>query len=130
MDIWVTHAPRRRVCINCQKDILPGDRVVVGQWKRTYVYGTRTRKVMGHFACWVSRAEEYLDTHPYEPRRVAGPGRPRTYTPEQGRKRGSLRVQILRWARKQQEYTGMGLWAVAGRYKDKIEHARRVMNDM
>ena len=30
MDIWVKHAPRKTPCINCTKDILPGDRVVIG----------------------------------------------------------------------------------------------------
>lgn len=130
MDIWVTHAPRKRTCINCQKQVSPGDRVVIGRWKRTYPWGTRTRQVASHLICWVRKSEEYLDDHPYEPRRVAGPGRPRKYTPEQSRKRGSIRVQILRWARRQQEYTSMGMWAMAGRYKDKIEQARGVLDGM
>ena len=130
MDIWTTHAARRGLCINCQKEILPGDRVVIGRWKRKYPWGVRTRQRVSHFNCWVREAEEYLDDHPYEPRRVAGPGRPIQYTQEQRRERRNLQVQISRWTRKQQEYIGGGLWAVAGRYKDKIEQARGVLEGM
>lgn len=130
MDIWVKHAPRKTPCINCTKDILPGDRVVIGRWKHTYSYGTRTRQVASHLSCWVTQTEIYLDEHPYEPRRVAGPGRPARYTPEQARERGVIRVQMLRWTKKQQEYVGQAMWAMAGRYKDKVEEGRRRLDDM
>lgn len=130
MDVWASHAKRRRNCKDCTKPINPGDRVMVGQWKRTFPWGTRTKRVMSHFACWVGQAEAYLDDHPYEPSITPGPGRPQQYTATERTRRMALGTNIRRWTEKQQHYTGDGMWAVANTYKDKIVKARVELNEM
>ncbi len=130
MDIWATHSKRVRTCINCTHQIHPGDRVIMGQTKRTFHFGTRTRRMISHFKCWVSNAETYLDDNPYEPRRVAGPGRPKTFTTEQRKHRLVLQVQMRRWTLKQEEYINMGMWTVAEGYKEKVAGARLKLNEM
>lgn len=104
--------------------------MVYGRWKRTYSWGTRTKQVISHWKCWVIGQEVYLDSHPYEPRRVAGPGRPRRYTDIQRKQRIALKVNIGRWSKEQQYYTGQGMWAVAARYGDKIAQARTTLDSM
>lgn len=130
MDIWASHATRKRNCLNCTKQIVPGDRVIVGQWKRTYGWGTRTKRVMSHFTCWVVQAEVYLDDHPYEAPSTAGPGRPHKYNADQRRRRMSLGANIKRWHQKQQTYTGEAMWAMADSYKVKISEARAELVNM
>ncbi len=130
MDMWVGHAARRRNCINCTQGINPGDPVIYGQWKRTYPWGTRTRRVVSHWKCWVVNQETYLDDHPYEPRRVPGPGAPRKFTDIQRKRRMILHTDVCRWTRKQQHYTGQGMWAMAGRYGDKVAQARDELESM
>ncbi len=128
MDLWATHAKRKRVCINCTQVIMPGDRVMIGQWKRSGTYqgkwATRTTQVMSHFACWVSRAEVYLDDNPYVPPNNPGPGRPTKYTEDQLRLRRNTQMQIKRLTGKQQYYNGQGLWAVAGGLGDRVRVLR------
>jgi hypothetical protein len=130
MDMWVSHAMRKRSCVVCTKQIEPGDRVMVGQFKRKYPWGTRTRRSTSHLECWYTNAHVWLDDHPYTPTVKAGPGRPVSYTPEQAANRKALRVNISRWKTKQQEYIGQGLWAMAGRYEDKVTSAREVLSSM
>ncbi len=74
--------------------------------------------------------EVYLDDHPYEPRRVAGPGRPRKYNDVQRKRRVALKVNIGRWTKEQQYYTGQGMWGLAERYSDKIAGARSELDCM
>ena len=130
MDMWVSHAMRRRPCVVCTIQIEPGDRVMVGQFKRTYPWGTRTQRSMSHLSCWTFQAHIWLDEHPYTPTVKAGPGRPTQYTPEQACARKSLYMNINRWSKKQQEYMGEGLWAMAGRYGDQVTEARDKLNSM
>ncbi len=130
MDMWVGHAMRRRTCIVCTVQIQPGDRVMIGQWKRTGGYGTRTTRTMSHLQCWVTKAEVWLDDHPYEPVIKAGPGRPQKYTSEQIRVRRNLLSSMKRWHTRQTEFIGDGMWATADRYKDKISVARDELNSM
>jgi len=121
---------RRRPCIVCTKQIEPGDRVMIGQSKRTYPWGTRTNRSMSHLECWYTNAHVWLDEHPYTPTVKAGPGRATHYTPEQAVVRKALRVNIVRWSKKQQEYIGQGMWAMAGRYGDQVYEARERLNGM
>ena len=130
MDMWISWAMRRRACITCTKPIEPGDPVMVGQWKRTGPYGTRTTKTMSHFQCWVTRAEVWFDDNPYAPVIQAGPGRPNKFTPEQKRRRASLHVMINQNRKKQQEYIGDGMWTVAERYADKVRGYREELEGM
>jgi hypothetical protein len=130
MDMWVTHSMRRRPCVVCTKDISPGDRVMVGQFKRTFPWGTRTKRSMSHLECWYSQANVWLDDHPYVPTVKAGPGRPVTYTNEQAAERKSLRVNISRWQTKQEEYIGQGMWEMASRYGDRVSTARESLSSM
>lgn len=130
MDMWVSHAMRRRDCVLCTVRIQPGDEVMVSQWKRTYSYGTRTRRQMSHFGCWYVHAQIWLDEHPYVPVIKAGPGRPQKYTGEQIAKRRNLQNNIKRWGLKQKEYVGTGMWAMAGKYGDKVAGARGELNGM
>lgn len=130
MDMWVSHAMRRRSCVVCTRQIVPGDRVMVGQYKRTYPWGTRTRRSMSHLECWYTQAHIWLDDHPYTPTVKAGPGRPARYTPEQAASRKALLMNISRWNKRQQEYVGQGMWAMALRYSDKISEARSTMDSM
>lgn len=130
MDLWTGYAMRERDCVECTRRIYPGDKVAIGQWKRTYPWGTRTRRVMSHWPCWVMKQEVRFDEYPYTPRRVAGPGKPRIYSDAQRRERANLRVNIVRWGKRQQEYINDGLWAVADGYKDKIMAARNRLANM
>lgn len=130
MDMWVSHAMRRRSCVVCTKQIEPGDRVMVGQYKRTFPWGTRTKRSTSHLECWYSQANLWLDDHPYAPTVRAGPGRPTSYTPEQATERKSLQVCIGRWKTRQQEYIDKGMWAMASRYGDKVAGAREVLSSM
>jgi len=130
LDIWTGHSQRTRECINCSRMIYPGDQVAIGQWKRTYPWGTRTRRVMSHWKCWISLQETYMADHPYEPRRVAGPGRPRKFTDVQRKRRLALNVSISRWNKEHQYYIGLGMWSVASRYSDKVQQARDELNGM
>ncbi len=130
MDLWVAHAMRRRACVECTHGIEPGDRVAIGQWKRTYPWGTRTRRVVAHWKCWLVKQEIWFDEHPYTPVIQAGPGRPVKYTPEQRKRRASLRVMINQNKKKQVEYIGDDMWATAERYTDKIRVYRDELNDM
>ena len=124
MDMWVSHAMRKRSCVLCTQPITPGDEVMVGQWKRRFPWGMRTKRTMSHLQCWYDKARTWLQDHPYEPVIKAGPGRPKRYTPEQISARRNLQNNIKRWTLKQQEYIGIGLWATADRYKDKVAGAR------
>ena len=130
MDMWVSHAMRRRPCIVCTKQIDPGDKVMVGQSKRTYPWGTRTKRSMSHLECWYNQAHIWLDDHPYTPTVKAGPGRSIRYTSEQAVERKALRVSISRWSKKRQEYVGQGMWAMALRYSDRVSEARGVLTSM
>ena len=134
MDLWVNHAKRRRACTNCTHEILPGNQVMIMQWKKTGMYqgkiGTRTRLLMSHLSCWISKAYTYLEDHPYEPPNTPGPGRPIKYTPDQLRRRRNLQMQIRRWRGQQEDYNGQGMWAMADKYKDKVREARERLGCM
>jgi hypothetical protein len=130
MDVWVGRAYRKRDCINCTHQIELGDPVTIMQWKRTYPWGTRTKRVVSHWSCWVTKQEVYIDDHPYEPRQAAGPGRPVKYTGKQMTRRRGLLQNIKRWRTKQIDFIGDGLWATADRYKYKISVARDELNGM
>lgn len=132
MDLWVGHAYRRRSCINCTKGIELGDRVAIGQWKRTYPWGTRTRRVMSHWECWLTLQEVYFDDHPYDTSKnyVPGPGRKAKYNKEQKKQRLLMHAQVWRWKKKQQAYIGQGLWETADRYRDQIREVRVQLDNM
>lgn len=130
MDMWISWAMRKRACIVCTIPLEPGDQVMVGQWKRTGPYGTRTRRTMSHFQCWVSNARVWFDEHPYTPVIQAGPGRKTVYTQEQRKRRSSLRVMINQDKKKQQEYIGDGLWVMAEKYADRIRVRREELEGM
>lgn len=136
MDLWVGHAKRKRTCINCTKPINPGDEVINGQWKRTYPWGTRTRRVISHWSCWFMLQRIYFDEHPYIPSGVggssnnAGPGRPPKYTKEERLERTRLQVNIYRWVKQREGYIGKNMWAVADGYGDRIKVARDRLNVM
>jgi len=136
MDMWVSYAKRRRSCILCTQSIVPGDRVMVGQWKRTGAYGTRTTRTMSHFDCWISKARTWLDDNPYEPptglnsENAPNAGRPRKYTIEQGKQRLTMQVQMRRMVKRQQYYNGQGLWLVAESYGAKAKVIREQLSSM
>lgn len=133
MDIWAGYAMRRRECVLCTVRIEPGDRVFWSQTKRTFPWGTRTNRRTSHFDCYVSKASVWFDDHPYIPTTDSintRPGRPVKYTSEQSQERRQLRANILRWNKKQQEYTGDGMWGMAGRYGEKVHKARAVLDSM
>ena len=115
---------------------MPGDRVMNGQWKRTYPWGTRTRRVISHWQCWLDIEEVYFDEHPYIPTGVAGdafypgPGRPPQYSNEQTRIRHNLQVSIKRWTKMREDYVGKSMWAVADGYGDKVHEARDPLTTM
>ena len=130
MDMWVSHAMRKRNCILCTHQIMPGDEVMVSQWKKKFPWGMRTNRQMSHFECYISRARTWLEDHPYTPTIKAGPGRPVKYTPAQVTQRKSLQTNILRWGKKQEGYVGDGMWEVAKGYGDRISKARDKLKAM
>ena len=134
MDMWISWAMRRRSCVTCTKPIMPGDKVMVGQWKRTGIYagvkGTRTNRTASHWECYKSKAEVWWDDNPYTPVIQAGPGRPIKYTPEQKKRRASLHAMIDQNRKKQIAYIGDDMWATADRYADKIRVYRDELNGM
>ena len=103
---------------------------MVGQWKRTGSYGTRTHRTMSHFECWKVQAEQWFDDNPYKPVIQAGPGRPARYTDEQIITRRNLQGNIKRWTVRQQQYLGEGMWAMAGKYGDRVSMANRELERM
>jgi len=130
VDIWVKHATRQRDCVLCTVRIMPGDEVLIGQFKRTYPWGTRTKQTASHFECWISKARTYLADNPYNPKFTAGPGRPVVYSQDDIRLRKNLQVNITRWGKKQREFVGQGMWAMADRYGAKIAKARMNLDTM
>ena len=130
MDVWAGYATRRFPCIVCTTKLEPGDRVIICQSKRTYPWGTRTRRQTSHFNCWVTQANLYLDDKPYVAVVPVGPGRKRKYTPEQAKRRVYLQITISRWRKQQQKYIGTGMWAMGGRYSDKISKIREELDSM
>jgi len=130
MDMWVSHAPRRGSCVLCTKEIVPGDEILIGQYKWKTVAGTRTKRTRSHFECWIIKAQTYLMDNPYTPTVKAGPGRPTRYTPEQAVNRKRLNTSITRWDTKQQDYINEGMWAMANKYRGMIEEARGKLVNM
>ena len=140
MDIWSGYAKRKRSCAECTVGIVPGDRVFIGQYKRTGMYAgekaTRTTRIMTHFDCFVSKHTTYLDDNPYEPptglneNGEHSPGRPRKYTIEQGKRRQSLQMRMRRLVERQQYYNGQGMWAMADGYKEKVRVIREQLIEM
>ena len=130
MDMWVKHAMRKQKCVVCPVEIQPGDDVMVGQTKKTYPHGVRTRRTMSHLDCWIRDARYYLHTHPYEPTILPGPGRPKQYDDQQKRERKSLLMNISRWGKKRQEMIELGMWINAAGYARQVSSARDKLNKM
>ena len=128
--MWISWAMRRQACVVCTKPIEPGDPVMVGQWKRTGPYGTRTNRTMSHFQCWVTKAQVWFDDNPYAPVIKPGTGRKTVFNVEQKKRRNSLRAMINQNRKKQQEYIGDGMWIMAEKYADKVRGYREELEGM